>query len=160
MKRKHPEAKPPFVQPKRGPDGRPRCRWCWGSCPKGRRTFCGDECVEEYRGLVDWNFVRRQVRKRDQGICAICDTDTVWLQSAMRAMRKEMSQEDCGHLMRALGFRTFNFHGQPYEVDHIKPRADGGDNQLANLRTLCCPCHKRVTAEFARVRAERKRADR
>ncbi|MDK1339207.1 HNH endonuclease, partial [Cronobacter sakazakii] len=31
-------------------------------------------------------------------------------------------------------------------VDHIKPKAHGGTDEDSNLRSLCCPCHKRKTA--------------
>lgn len=30
------------------------------------------------------------------------------------------------------------------QVDHIIPRALGGDNSVLNLRVLCIPCHKRL----------------
>lgn len=29
-----------------------------------------------------------------------------------------------------------------YEIDHIRPLANGGDNELDNLQILCKPCHK------------------
>lgn len=32
--------------------------------------------------------------------------------------------------------------GVRFEVDHIVPLAAGGTNELANLRTLCVPCHR------------------
>lgn len=28
------------------------------------------------------------------------------------------------------------------EVDHIKPKAKGGDDDLGNLQPLCRPCHR------------------
>ena len=31
-------------------------------------------------------------------------------------------------------------------VDHIKPKAQGGDNSDANLQTLCTTCHQQKTA--------------
>lgn len=40
-------------------------------------------------------------------------------------------------------------HGQTVaarEVDHIMPLADGGTNEVVNLRSLCKPCHSRKTA--------------
>ena len=40
-----------------------------------------------------------------------------------------------------------------WHADHIVPLHKGGANDIANLRTLCCACHKRVTAEQARARA-------
>ncbi|MBE7519561.1 MAG: HNH endonuclease [Thermoflexaceae bacterium] len=39
--------------------------------------------------------------------------------------------------------------GVRFEVDHIVPLAAGGSNELANLRTLCVPCHRRRAARPA-----------
>lgn len=36
------------------------------------------------------------------------------------------------------------------EVDHILPLAQGGTNELTNLRSLCKPCHSRKTARQSR----------
>lgn len=33
------------------------------------------------------------------------------------------------------------------EVDHIKPKAQGGTDDLSNLRAVSRECHKRITAE-------------
>lgn len=33
------------------------------------------------------------------------------------------------------------------EVDHIKPRAQGGSDADENLQSLCKPCHSRKTAQ-------------
>ena len=35
-------------------------------------------------------------------------------------------------------------------VDHITPKANGGTDDLANLRTLCIRCHSRKTARETR----------
>jgi len=32
------------------------------------------------------------------------------------------------------------------QVDHIIPRARGGDDSLENLQGACCPCHSHKTA--------------
>jgi 5-methylcytosine-specific restriction protein A len=46
----------------------------------------------------------------------------------------------------------------PWQADHITPIVLGGDwFALSNVRTLCCPCHRRVTEELnARLRARRR----
>lgn len=36
---------------------------------------------------------------------------------------------------------------EKYEIDHIKPLASGGSNNLDNLQALCTSCHKEKTAE-------------
>lgn len=33
------------------------------------------------------------------------------------------------------------------DVDHIKPLADGGTNEITNLQTLCRSCHSRKTVK-------------
>lgn len=33
------------------------------------------------------------------------------------------------------------------EVDHIKPKAKGGTDDLANLQSICSPCHIEKTAK-------------
>lgn len=43
------------------------------------------------------------------------------------------------------------------QVDHIIPIANGGDElNVDNLRTLCVVCHKKVTAEWRKERANSK----
>lgn len=51
--------------------------------------------------------------------------------------RREVLSRD-GHRCQAPGCRNTRF----LEVHHIKPRARGGDNQFANLITLCSACHR------------------
>lgn len=47
-----------------------------------------------------------------------------------------------------------------WDADHIVPVVEGGaDGGLDNYRTLCHPCHKRVTAELAARRARKPAAD-
>lgn len=44
------------------------------------------------------------------------------------------------------------------QADHIVPIADGGDEfDLDNVRTLCVPCHKKVTATWRTEVAARNR---
>lgn len=35
------------------------------------------------------------------------------------------------------------------EVDHIKPKAKGGTDDLCNLRAICTPCHRDKTTKEA-----------
>jgi 5-methylcytosine-specific restriction endonuclease McrA len=35
-----------------------------------------------------------------------------------------------------------------WEADHIVAVAEGGDSNLDNIRTLCIPCHRSVTAQL------------
>lgn len=51
--------------------------------------------------------------------------------------RDRMTCQLCGKL--AIGPKECH-------VDHIKPVADGGSDELSNLRVLCAACHSRRTA--------------
>lgn len=68
-----------------GPTGRRICRYvrCNNEVPKGRRTWCSDECVHEYRLRSHWRYARSHLRKREKGICQVCGTDTRPLKSAL-----------------------------------------------------------------------------
>lgn len=61
-----------------GTNGRRLCRYvrCNNEVPKGRRTWCSDGCVHEYRLRSDWNYARTQLRKREKGVCQVCGADT------------------------------------------------------------------------------------
>jgi 5-methylcytosine-specific restriction protein A len=41
------------------------------------------------------------------------------------------------------------------EVDHIKPKAEGGGESFENLQPLCKPCHSRKTLGELRTRPAR-----
>lgn len=62
---------------------------------------------------------------------------------------------DSGHAAK-MGWRT------PWHMDHIVPVVEGGGvelpDQLANLRTLCTPCHKKVTRDLNRRLKEQRDA--
>lgn len=87
--------------------------------------------------------------ERDRGVCAICALDTVRLRR--RVMRLPFAK-------RMLEIRKLQQEGLAsrgrktwWEADHIVPVVEGGDSNLENIRTLCIPCHRKVTAEL-RVR--------
>lgn len=44
-----------------------------------------------------------------------------------------------------------------WEADHTIPLVEGGTHTAANLRTLCCPCHRTVTKELVRRLAQKRR---
>ena len=50
----------------KGAEGRSLCRWCSLEVPKGRRTFCSDWCVEEWRLRSDPGYLRERVLRREQ----------------------------------------------------------------------------------------------
>jgi 5-methylcytosine-specific restriction protein A len=73
-----------YVVPKllpRGPEGRALCRQCQTEVPKGRKTFCGDACVDAWQVKTSPSHVRNLLFRRDQGICCLCSIPTVLIVS-------------------------------------------------------------------------------
>ena len=138
-----------------GPNGRVLCRWCNLEVPAGRRTFCSDWCVHEWRLRTDPGYLRDQVFARDHGICRLCTVDThaAWL---------ELKRARGGHRLKLLahwGLRRINRKAL-WDADHILPVAEGGGEcDLDNIRTLCLICHRRQTQELRhRLNGTRHRA--
>ena len=134
----------------KGPSGGSVCRWCALEVPKGRRTFCSEWCVHEWRLRTDMGYLREQVFARDKGICAECgmDAEAEWkrIQRLRGKRRRQVLTE-----WRLQGRKRRNL----WDADHIVPVAEGGGEcDLSNIRTLCLECHRRVTAELRdRLRA-------
>ena len=88
-------------------------------------------CVKEYK-LIAWpNATRREVWKRDKGVC-----------------------RTCGHQCARKGTDVWH-------LDHIKPliEANGDLNfwKMGNLQTLCSSCHHSKTGREATARAAARR---
>jgi len=137
----------PSALPK-GPNGRALCRQCSVEVPRGRQTFCGDQCVEAWN-VRTGNRLDRIIKARDHGICALCGLDCEALKKTRRALHGSARQE----------FDTL--HGIPsgrtrlWDIDHINPVVEGGGScGLENLRTLCCRCHRACTADLRTRRAK------
>jgi 5-methylcytosine-specific restriction protein A len=159
--------KPSIAKLPKGPNGRSLCRQCGTEVPKGRRSFCGDTCIEQWRIRTDPSYVRALVFERDRGVCALCGLNTATLQrrrpKTVRTMRDYEAHLAYCEEIRALGY-TGSFLGRKggnrsmWDADHIVPVSEGGGEcDLDNFRTLCVPCHKRATAELASRRAQRRR---
>ena len=126
----------------RGPAGRALCRWCRVEVPKGRRTFCSETCVHEWKLRTDPGYLREKVLARDRGVCAECGTDTI-------ALRRDLRKLD--YAARRQFLKTWNLRERSrkslWDADHIVPVAEGGGQcDLANMRTLCLKCHREATA--------------
>lgn len=186
------------------------CSCGCGQIPKPpRRTWFSDACVERWRAVNDPSYIRRELKKRDKGICAICGCDSEaeyrrYIESAKEATRLLQWLEDREHRRLYLQrdrldndpwktirhllwpesdkngktcYKTLHAerakelirlgvvnpgwtHGRStaWDADHIVPVVEGGGLcGLENYRTLCHPCHKRVTAELAGRLAEQRR---
>lgn len=157
------------------------CTWCLGAVSGKRRSWCGEECLDEFFVRWDWQAVRGKVFARDKGVCAACGRDTLRAQRIHGSVTNHAwSRVRLGHLPSRyrlppeLNERVARWNGvarliaQAYglvgltnrdwwEADHIQERVRGGLNEMQNLQTLCLRCHKRKTARLARERADERR---
>lgn len=164
--------------PRRAEDGTPVCRWCGGTLPGRRRTFCSDACVEEWKVRSDPSYARARVRERDRGRCARCGRDTAADAAELVALRGQYSsarqagdRERSGsaeHRARQLhelyGLRWDEWwwvdRSRPHvwEAHHTTAVAEGGGEcGLEGFETLCLPCHRRETAALAGRLADARR---
>ena len=131
-----------------GANGRPLCRWCELEilAPR-RRTFCSAYCVHQHRLRTDPGYLRDQVFARDGGRCALCAADTVAIFAALKRSRGAASKAG----LSLYGMKSIRSRRSLWDADHIRPVAEGGGQcDLDNLRTLCLPCHREVTAQLRR----------
>lgn len=134
------------------------CTWCGKKAPPPRRTWCSQECVDQYL-RCNQASLRSEVWDRDSGVCSECGLDTVRL---MRAVSRDLAR--VGIRWSLGGFvaksRVWGWLGlrpppkgrlEPWDADHIVPICEGGaPHDLSNLRTLCWWCHLGQTAELRR----------
>jgi len=143
-RRKSPSAKKTTLV--RGPNNRFLCRRCSIEVPIGRRTFCSDDCVHEWKLRTNPSYVRKQLKKRDKGICALCNLDTLALAKRLRALKKidKLAWKEKLSKLKIPAYRNSYF-----DADHIVPVIQGGGEcGLENYRTLCLWCHKQETAKL------------
>jgi len=159
----------------RGPNGRALCRQCNAEVPVGRRSFCGDQCVDRWKITTDPTYVRIKLYERDHGICAICGMDCkalvkklekiegsveYWIRANSHAYENRVTGNE--RLIAKLRELKISIHRYCkrrwygiWDADHIIPVVEGGGEcGLENYRTLCCRCHKQETAKLATKRAK------
>ena len=143
------------------------CRWCGEVVPKGRYSWCSDKCVDEYRCEAWPARTRQVVFQRDHGVCSICGRDCERLHDKLMRfapmgwvynwqlprykkwiwIRGWLIRLGLVRSLHSITIRSL------WEHDHIVPVIHRGLTQLANLRTLCVPCHKAQTRKLAAERA-------
>jgi 5-methylcytosine-specific restriction protein A len=172
----------------KGSHGRALCRQCATEVPSSRRTFCSDECVDEWKAAHMWPAdVRRLLEKRDHGVCAICGLDCIRTVNRMRsiltklrgpgvdlfaaswayrysaeaseqAMQHPLVREFC-ELAKRAGVKSSHRFSTVWDADHIKPVCEGGGEcDLSNYRTLCRGCHHKESATLAKRRSKARKA--
>lgn len=166
----------------KGPNGRALCRQCQQEVPKGRRSFCSDQCVTTWKLRTDPQAQARFLLERDHGVCQLCGLDCLALLEELRRLRQEErrarwssanilfegSLPSDRHLEKfaakcaevSLPLHLRNLDRRLWEADHIVPVIEGGgDCGPENLRTLCWACHRSETAALKkRLSAARKKS--
>jgi 5-methylcytosine-specific restriction endonuclease McrA len=150
----------------RGPQGRALCRTCGTEVPKGRRTFCSETCADDWAVRNSPSLMRRRVFQRDKGICALCGIDSAVLGKVLHAEWQRVKLARTAQQRRERAdfrkrYRWFFRRTSYWDADHIIPVVEGGGEcTMANIRTLCVPCHQQVTKDLARRRASQRRQQR
>lgn len=128
------------------------CRFCGKSVLPPRRTMCSAECAHEIAIRNNGRYLREQVFKRDNGICAICMTDTKKIANELTDKKNVFEDYQRKEYMERYGIGTKRkiwckkLGGGLWDADHIIPvKKGGGKCGLENIRTLCLLCHKEVT---------------
>lgn len=149
-----------------GPNGLRLCRWCQTrEIPKSRgwrATHCSTECSHEHNMMTGGKnnmYVRTLVFQRDNGICAICKTDTKEIGKMATRIKREQGQDayeeylTCNGIPKHRKIWTRKFKSAIFDCDHILACVQGGGLcSLENYRTLCIPCHKSVTSELLKTK--------
>lgn len=182
------EISPRHRRPKERVYQRGHCCWCGRSpLPPRRRDWCSDRCVREFLSFEP-RALRQACFARDGGFCRGCGRDLGELERRLLRLTRVGFDHPGSHRSRDWVDRfgvTHRRHGwtrahdvseerarrwrrllrrlrvEPshlWEADHKIPVVEGGLNCLANLRTLCVPCHKAETRKLAARRAQRRRS--
>ncbi len=143
----------------RDPDGWPLCRICQARVSTKRNTTCSKACRQWITFACSVQAQARKVCERDKGICALCGCDAEKTQRVFRSTRLRLDYRQLGDVQASMGFNRGSTSAT-WQMDHIIPVSEGGglmpgmtvDEAMANLRTLCLPCHKAETRELSKRR--------
>lgn len=133
------------------------CCYCGKPRPRGRRRWCSDVCVIDYQVRKgDANVIRRELQKRDDGVCGRCGMDTKLLGRVLWHL--SWDHRDADRFLR----RQLEIHSRYtlWDADHIVPVSEGGGGcGLDGYRTLCLWCHRGETSALAKRTARNRRDD-
>lgn len=129
--------------------GRPLCRNCGDPIPPTRRIYCCDPCHWEYMCKHSPEFAGLVFREKYGARCSGCGKSEDPLAEAYRRAQRVLAEVGLIELLAPFPY---------FQMDHIRPVADGGGScGIENYRLLCVECHKKVTTTFAKDRASRRR---
>lgn len=118
---------------------------CQQPLPPNRQTWASSKCYHGWRLIHHQGTIRKAIYRRDKGICAICSINASAAFKAIKHEARTVPKHE--HKSRWPTWTLSRRTG--WDADHIIPITLGGLYLgLANIRTLCQPCHKRVTKEL------------
>jgi predicted nucleic acid-binding Zn ribbon protein len=151
------------VQQKRA-DGTWGCRGCGKAIPKGRQTWCSNQCSKTFNP----GEVLFAAKQRDKEICCECGYDAaaavrkwwsekseisaLYVYDPLRQLRPGESEPDNSEYWRRMKEWQRQERPRKIEYDHIIPFSEGGLTVLENIRSLCSICHKRRTRQWHKSR--------
>ena len=129
----------PSVLP-RGLHGRALCRYCRREVPEGRKTFCGPDCVHEWKVRTNPGYVRKCLLARDDGVCARCGLDAIADFHRLKALARTdpaayQAERQARKIPPSFKSLWFAHHAQPVSEG-------GGECGLAGFLTWCHDCHR------------------
>lgn len=151
------------------PEGWWLCRYCGKriSQSKRYRAWCSSKCTHEAEIRTYSDHARRDLFKRENGVCKCCGVDTYQLdhelkllQSSIRWNTQLPREQKTLHrivlqtlltAMKACGYNTspkYLSWSTLWQMDHILEHAEGGTLEPDNLQTLCLSCHKKKTKKY------------
>lgn len=91
---------------------------------------------------------REKIFERDAGVCEKCHLDTDAIDARIKKLM--MLGAPCSVIDEAFSVHGFSSASTSslWEADHIAPLSEGGEDTIENMRTLCQPCHREVTADL------------
>jgi len=164
MAERHPRPELPFS----GQAG--RCRRCGKPVGRGRRSWCGQACVDAYlreRGMT-YRQEGLEANAAQHGGVVMCErcgqTEEEVRARAQATLTAATPPHEPGEWSTADNHRWVvaieAYHREGMQVDHRVRLADGGTHDPPNIQVLCGACHRAKTTLEAGRPARRARQNR
>lgn len=123
------------------------CRYCGiTELPGRRKTFCSQECVDNYCIRTSTTYLRKLLFQKEKGVCTICNLDTKTISRKIYDYEKQNNEMSPLRAEYGVGKGRVKRNNGCWDADHKYMVALGGGlTSIDNFRTLCKICHKTVT---------------